>query len=122
MNELEHAYWLYWQRDAEADATLDADVMRAVADEDTVNGAAKLYEQWRAEGHAVHSDLRHHATLLSATPDQAVIFDIQEDHSYFVSLATGEPEQPYPDVTTTNVLYQFSKVGDSWKQTGEELP
>jgi hypothetical protein len=120
--ELEHAYWLYWRRYAEADATLDADLLRGVGDETEVDATATLYEEWRAEGHAVHTDVRHHATLLSATPDRAVIFDAQESHSYYVSLATGEPEEPYPDPTTTNVLYQFTKIGDAWKVTGKELP
>jgi hypothetical protein len=122
VSELEHAYWVFWQRYTQADATLDANLMGDVADQATVDGLAKLYDEERGEGHAVHTDVRHQATLQSAAPNQAVIFDVQEDHSHYVSLATGEPEKPYPDVTTTNVLYQFTKTGSTWKETGEELP
>jgi hypothetical protein len=122
VSELEHAYWVFWQRYTQADATLDANLMGDVADQATIDGLAKLYDEERGDGHSVHTDVRHQATLQSATPNEAVIFDIQEGHSYYVSLATGEPEEPTPDVTTTKVLYQFSKIGDSWKETGEELP
>ena len=118
--ELEHAYWLYWQARAQANATLDVTPMRQVGDETEVNGTATLIEQLRAEGHSVRVDVQHHAELLSATDQEAVIFDEREDHSYYVNLATGQPEEPRPPAQTYKLLYRFNKVDGMWKVTGNQ--
>jgi hypothetical protein len=118
--ELEHAYWLYWQRLATALLTLDVSPVREVGDDVEVNGTAKYIEELRAKGHAVVTDVRHNAQLLSATDVLAVIADAEEDHSYYVNLATGQPEEPRPPVQVLKTERRFEKLDGAWKVTGSQ--
>ena len=118
--ELEHAYWLYWQAQAQAYATLDVAPVREVGDDTEVNGTAKLIEQLRAEGHAGVLDVQHHAQLVSATDALAIIADDEESHSYYVNLETGQPEEPKPPVTESKIERRFEKFGADWKVTGSQ--
>ncbi|MBV9597303.1 MAG: hypothetical protein JOZ87_10590 [Chloroflexi bacterium] len=118
--ELEHAYWLYWQAQTQAFETLNVDPLRQVADETEIAGGAKLIDQLRAEGHAVATDVQHQAELVSATDSLAVIADDEESHSYYVNLATGQPEEPRPPVTESKIERRFEKFGTAWKLTGSQ--
>jgi hypothetical protein len=113
---LKHAYWLYWQRDAEALATLDASPMKNVGDETQVDGTTKSIEQFRNDGHRVRLEATHDAQLLSASDGEAFIYDFTVDSSYYVSLTTSEVETPKPSTETFRRIIKLSKVDNTWKR------
>jgi hypothetical protein len=120
VSELEHAYWLYWDRRAQAYASLDPSALESVADQKIVDDTATFIDQLRAEGHSGKTVVQHNAQLLSADEQSALIFDAYTSNSYFVSLDTGQPEEPRPAPESLKVLYRFMSEDGSWKLTGEQ--
>jgi hypothetical protein len=120
--EILPAYQHYWEVRDEALATLDASHLADVMDGIELTAAQTYISQLQTEGKAGVGTEDHSITILTATPEDAVIQDKVVDHSMFVDIATGDPlpadQQPKPD-SEIDGTYNLHKIDGTWKVVEE---
>ena len=116
--EVQSAYAVYWARRLEATYTRDMAPLEDVVAGQELTGSQQYLEQLRADGHALGGGVEHHPVLLSATGDEALIFDQYEDHSYYIDPATKVPLEPPLSGVTNSVTFRLQKISGIWKVTG----
>jgi hypothetical protein len=120
--EILPAYQHYWEVRDEALATLDGSHLADVMDGIELTAAQTYISQLQTEGKAGVGTEDHSFTILSATPEDAVIEDKVVDHSMFVDIATGDPlppdQQPKPD-SEIDGTYNLHKIDGIWKVVEE---
>jgi hypothetical protein len=86
--------------------------------------AAQTYlDQLRHEDRAVDGPADHSVTLISATPEDAEIYDNLVDHSVFVDPTTREALPPDQQASSGGTelpsYYHMQKVDGVWKVVGQ---
>jgi hypothetical protein len=120
--EILPAYQQYWQVRDDALATLDGSHLSEVMDGIELVAAQTYLDQLRSQNKAGIGTEDHSITVLSATPEEAVIHDKVVDHGIFVDPTTREPlppdQQAKPD-TEIDGTYQLHKIDGVWKVVEE---
>jgi len=118
--EIRPAYQHYWEVLDDALATLDDSKLSGAMDGPALIAAQTYVNQLRDQNKAGVGPADHSITLVSATPEDAVIHDHVVDHSVFVDPATREPLPPDEQGanTETDDTYYLRKVDGVWKVVG----
>jgi hypothetical protein len=120
--EILDAYDRFWQVSDDALATLDGSHLSEVMDGIELVAAETYIDQLRSQGRAAVGSEDHSITIVSATPEDAVIHDKVVDHGVFVDPTTREPlppeQQAKPD-TEIDATYHLRKIDDVWKVVDE---
>ncbi len=121
--EILSAYQRYWHVLDDALASLDGSKLNGVMDGPELVAAEAYLGQLRSQNKAAVGPADHEITLVSATPEEAVIYDKVVDHSVFVDPTTKEPLPPeqqgaQPD-TPVPSYYYLHKVDGVWKVVGQ---
>jgi hypothetical protein len=120
--EILPAYQHFWEISDDAMATLDDSHLSEVMDGVELVATQKAIEQLSAAGKAAVGTEDHSVTILSATPDDAVIHDLVVDRGVYVDAMTREPlpqdQQAKPD-TEIDAIYHMQKIDGIWKVVNE---
>ena len=120
--EILPAYQHYWGIRDNALANLDGTHLSEVMDGIELVAAQTYIDQLLSQGKAVDGSEDHSITIVSATPDDAVIHDFVVDHSVFVDPTTREPlppeQQAKPD-TEIDATYHLRNIDRVWKVVEE---
>jgi len=117
------AYQHYWEVLDDALATLDGSKLSEVMDGPELVAAQAYLDQLKSENKASAGAADHEITLVSATSEDAVIYDKLVDHSVFVDPTTREPLPPEqqgsgPDPAVPSYYY-LRQVDGIWKVVGQ---
>jgi hypothetical protein len=118
------AYSKYWQVSDDAFSTLDTSHLSEVMDGSELVATQKYVDQLRSQGKAGVGPADHTITVISATPDDAVIHDRIVDHSVFVDPTTREPLPPDQQAANPDAeidgYYVMHNFDGTWKVIREE--
>jgi hypothetical protein len=121
--EILPAYQHYWEVRDDAVATLDKSHLADVMDGVELVAAETYIDQLRSEGKAGVGPADHSVTIVSATPDDAVIQDKVVDHSVFVDPITREPLPPDQQAGSQDSeidgTYYLRNIDGVWKVVNE---
>jgi hypothetical protein len=121
--EILSAYEHYWQVRDDAFANLDDSQLSGVMDGVELVAAQTYIEQLRSQGRAAVGPEDHSITILSASPEEAVIHDDVVDRSIFVDPTTKQPLPPDQQAATPAPLisgdYYMRKLDGVWKVVRE---
>ena len=118
--EILPAYQHYWEVLDDALATLDDSKLGDAMDGPALLAAQTYVNQLRDQNKAGVGPEDHSITLVTATPEDAVIHDHVVDHSVFVDPATREPLPPDEQGTNTETDYTYylRNIDGVWKVVG----
>jgi hypothetical protein len=115
------AYLRYWSVTANALLNLDPTGLDQVAADDELASLQKNIEDLRSQGRALSTDVQHHASVLTAFDDSALVSDRVRDSSVYVNpddhqplpgqIAPASPDEA-PEVTA---VYQMELVDGAWR-------
>lgn len=113
--QVERAYYRYWQDYSHALFTLATSRMRDVAAGGELKRVQAEVSDLRQRNRAVHVRVSHSALIVSIKGNTATVYDDQRDSSFLINPVTKEPHngsvQPYPEKD----IYYLRKMNGNWK-------
>jgi hypothetical protein len=120
--EILPAYQHYWEVLDDALSTLDDSKLKDVMDGPELVGTQSYVSQLENQNRALVGPEDHAVTVVSATPEEAVIHDHVVDHSVVIDATTRQPlppDQQQKQGTEIDGTYYLRNIDGTWKVVGE---